>query len=104
MSKKIKVRLIIQYRRSACTNAPKNRKPDFRTLASMAPSTDAMGTVTEQTEHETYWGTLAQTHWKKAPVKARNDVIKNEIWDVLEKDNFSHRSLLILESLQALEK
>ena len=36
--------------------------------------------------------------------KVKPDVIKKEMWDVLENEGFQFRSLLILESLQLLEK
>ncbi|KAH6625050.1 hypothetical protein B0J18DRAFT_479838 [Chaetomium sp. MPI-SDFR-AT-0129] len=38
-----------------------------------------------------------------AAVKVKNDVLKREIWDVLEKENFPQKSLLELEGLQILE-
>jgi intron-binding protein aquarius len=50
---------------------------------------------------------LAKQHWlkstkKAAKVKVKPDVVKKEIWDVLEREDFSYRSLLILENLQIL--
>lgn len=57
-------------------------------------------------EGENEWTQLARKHWNK-PVnsrKVKNEVIKNEIWDVLEKEGFPYRSQLILENLQLLEK
>jgi len=52
---------------------------------------------------------LAKQHWlkpkkTKAKVKAKPDVLKSEIWDVLEKEAFTFKSLLVLENLQILEK
>ena len=55
---------------------------------------------------DSHWAILGKKHWFK-PVKSRkvkNEVIKSELWDVLEQENFEYRSLLILESLQLLEK
>ncbi|CZT52224.1 related to NAM7-nonsense-mediated mRNA decay protein [Rhynchosporium secalis] len=52
---------------------------------------------------------LAHAHWlkptkkKTSKVKVKPDVLKNEIWDILEKDDFAFKSLLILENLQILE-
>ncbi|KAI9732229.1 MAG: hypothetical protein M1818_007548 [Claussenomyces sp. TS43310] len=51
---------------------------------------------------------LAKQHWLKTTkrstkVKVKPDLLKREVWDVLEKDGFSFRTLLILESLQILE-
>ena len=51
---------------------------------------------------------LAKKHWlkskKSTKVTVKPEVVKNEIWDVLEKDNFSYRSLLVLENLNVLER
>lgn len=52
---------------------------------------------------------IAKKHWLKATkkttkVKVKPDVLKKEIWDVLQQDDFAPRSLLILENLQILEK
>ena len=52
------------------------------------------------------WTLLAEKYWLK-PSKSRNvnaQVVKLEIWDVLQKNGFQYRSLLFLESLQLLEK
>ena len=56
---------------------------------------------------ESRWQELAEKNWAKPTSKARkvkSDIVKNEIWDVLEKQEFDFRSLLILENLQLLEK
>lgn len=52
------------------------------------------------------WVTLAQKHWlKQSKVrKIKQDVVKNEIWDPLEAEGFTARSLLTLENLNILEK
>lgn len=57
-------------------------------------------------EDQRDWVSLAQKHWAK-PVKTKKikiEVIKTELWDVLEQRNFDYQSLLILESLRLLEK
>ncbi|KAI0841645.1 P-loop containing nucleoside triphosphate hydrolase protein [Hypoxylon sp. FL0890] len=59
-------------------------------------------------EGESEFAQLARQHWLKTTkrttrVKVKNDVLKRDIWDVLEKDNFPYKSLLILEGLQTLE-
>ncbi|KAI2637335.1 hypothetical protein GGS21DRAFT_472724 [Xylaria nigripes] len=61
-------------------------------------------------EGESEFAQLAQRHWLKLKtsrratiVKVKNDVLKKEIWDVLEKDAFAYRPLLVLEGLQTLE-
>lgn len=52
------------------------------------------------------WTLLAQTHWSKSSKakKVNNEVVKSEIWDVLQTNGFEYRLLLILENLQLLEK
>jgi len=66
-------------------------------------------TTTEEVEGESEFATLARQHWLKSTkrttkVKVKNDVLKREIWDTLEKDDFPSKSLLALESLQTLER
>lgn len=57
-------------------------------------------------ESDNHWAQLAKKHWPKATKskKAKPEIIKKEIWDVLEQEAFHFRSLLMLESLQVLEK
>lgn len=57
-------------------------------------------------EGDAYWSQLAKKHWLKAAKskKTKPEVIKKEIWDVLEQEAFHFRSLLMLENLQLLEK
>jgi intron-binding protein aquarius len=60
-------------------------------------------------EGENEFATLARQHWLKTPrrtakVKVKNDVLKREIWDALEKENFPLKSILVLEGLQILER
>ena len=60
----------------------------------------------EELEDDNRWTQLAQKHWVK-PLKSgkvKSEVIKNEIWDVLEEEDFLFRSLLLLENSQLLEK
>ena len=57
-------------------------------------------------EGENEWTQLARKYWNSSitPRKVNNEVIRNEIWDVLENQSFPFRSLLILENLQLLER
>ena len=57
-------------------------------------------------EGENYWTQLARKYWSKTTVigTVKAEVIKTEIWDVLEDENFQFRSLLILENLRLVEK
>ena len=60
----------------------------------------------EELEDDNRWAQLAQRHWLKRlkSGKVKSEVIKNEIWDVLEAEDFLFRSLLLLENSQLLEK
>ena len=60
----------------------------------------------EELEDDNRWIQLAQKHWLKTSKsgKVKSEVIKNEIWDVLEAEDFLFRSLLQLEHSQLLEK
>jgi intron-binding protein aquarius len=58
---------------------------------------------------ESAFAQVAQKYWlkptkKSAKVKIKPDMLKTELWDILEKENFAFRSLLELENLQILEK
>ena len=57
-------------------------------------------------ESDNHWAQLAKKHWPKSvkSKKVKKEVIKKEIWDVLEQESFGFQSLLMLESLQLLEK
>ena len=52
------------------------------------------------------WHQLAEKHWlgSQKSRKVRAEVIKKEIWDVLEKEDFAYSSLLTLEGLGLLER
>ncbi|EGY15490.1 intron-binding protein aquarius [Verticillium dahliae VdLs.17] len=59
-------------------------------------------------EGENEFSQLARKHWLKprkkgSAVKVKNDILKKDIWSVLERDNFPDKSLLVLEGLQTLE-
>ena len=60
----------------------------------------------EDSENLEHWRSLAQNYWLKS-IKAKKvnpDVIKKEIWDVLQAEGFEFRSLQALDNLQLLEK
>ena len=60
----------------------------------------------EDLDDEGYWTLLARQHWSTLVDvrKAKQEIIKKDIWDRLEIENFEFRSLVILENLQFLEK
>ncbi|PTD04425.1 Intron-binding protein aquarius [Fusarium culmorum] len=71
-------------------------------------STDGRPTPAEVEEEEHQFVQLARKHWlksgkKPAKPKVKNDVLKQNIWDVLEREGFQYKPLLLLESLQTLE-
>ncbi|KAB5570757.1 P-loop containing nucleoside triphosphate hydrolase protein [Coniochaeta sp. 2T2.1] len=89
--------------------------PPAKRLRSSAPSRSqrsssrsaASDDVTEG-EGQGEFASVAKQHWLKASkrttkVKVKNDVLKREIWDAIEKDGFQLKSLLALEGLQTLE-
>ncbi|PWY69848.1 DEAD helicase superfamily protein [Aspergillus sclerotioniger CBS 115572] len=71
----------------------------------MAQGLDSRPTVEDFREDNT-WVRLAKTHWLEGSKarKVKQDVIKKDLWDPLEAENFSFRSLLTLENLNVLEK
>ncbi|KAL4965357.1 RNA helicase aquarius [Aspergillus stella-maris] len=77
----------------------------FQTQHAMAPGLDSRPTV-EDFRDDSPWVQLAKTHWRdsKKVRKVKHDVIKKDLWDPLEADNFSFRSLLTLENLNVLEQ
>jgi intron-binding protein aquarius len=69
---------------------------------------DGRPTVAEL-DGENPFAKVAQKHWLKSSqkpkkVKVKADVLKTEIWDVLEREDFAFKSLLVLENLQILEQ
>lgn len=93
-------------------NAKRSKSSGGRAAATREPpkdTTDGRPTPAEVEEQEHRFVQVARQHWlkpgkKTAKVKVKNDVIKQGIWDVLEQDGFSYKLLLLLESLQTLER
>ncbi|ODA77136.1 hypothetical protein RJ55_07655 [Drechmeria coniospora] len=81
-----------------------SRKP--RETSSKADTDRPTPAEVEEEEHQ--FVQLARKHWlkvgkKTARPKVKIEVVKQSIWDVLEKENFEYKSLVLLESLQTLE-
>ncbi|PLN81218.1 DEAD helicase superfamily protein [Aspergillus taichungensis] len=76
-----------------------------QTRQTMAHGLDSRPTV-EDFREESSWVQVAKTHWLDSSKvrKVKQDVIKKELWDALDAENFSLRSLLTLENLNVLEK
>lgn len=77
--------------------------------ATRAETTEGRPTPAEVEEEEHPFVQVARKHWlkpgkKAAKPKVKNDVLKQSIWDQLEREGFQYKSLLLLESLQTLEK
>jgi intron-binding protein aquarius len=69
---------------------------------------DDRPTPAELEEEEHAFVQLARKTWLKPGKKAstpkvKADVLKQGIWEVLERDGFSYKALRLLESLQVLE-
>lgn len=82
--------------------------PRTRVKEAARPAVEEVRPTVADVDGEDAFAQLARKHWlkttkKPAKVKVKPDVLKNEIWDVLEKDSFPFRSLLVLENLQILE-
>lgn len=77
----------------------------LQTREAMAQSLDSRPTV-EDFREDSAWVQLAKTHWLETSKvrKVKQDVIKKDLWDALEAEGFSFRSLLTLENLNILEK
>ncbi|KAF2145168.1 uncharacterized protein K452DRAFT_244878 [Aplosporella prunicola CBS 121167] len=54
---------------------------------------------------DSHYAHVARTHWLDAakPPKVKPNVVKDELWDQLEAEDFAFGSLLILENLHLLE-
>ncbi|KAK3692136.1 hypothetical protein B0T22DRAFT_416329 [Podospora appendiculata] len=79
-----------------------------KSSADARPNPTAGRPTTDDLEGESEFASLARQHWLKktkrsGKVKVKNDVLKREIWDTLEKEDFPLKSLLVLEGLQTLE-
>ncbi|KAL5412172.1 hypothetical protein PMIN06_009475 [Paraphaeosphaeria minitans] len=74
---------------------------------SSAPALDASARPTvADLQGDNHFALVARKNWltAKKPPKARHEVIKEELWDELEKVDFAYSSLLVLENLQLLER
>jgi intron-binding protein aquarius len=83
--------------------APRTRGKDDGPKAAVEDASNA-----NASEEGNTWAQLAQKHWlkksgKSPKVKVKPDILKKEIWDVLEKEDFPYSSLLALENLQILD-
>jgi intron-binding protein aquarius len=64
-------------------------------------------TPAEVEEEEHQFVQVARKHWlksKSAKVKVKNDVVKQDLWDLLEREGFQYKSLLLLENVETLER
>ncbi|CAK7563699.1 MAG: hypothetical protein SEPTF4163_001574 [Sporothrix epigloea] len=88
--------------------------PPAKKLKSLTASKAKAGRIAAEppvavvSDGDTAFLQLAKQHWLKGgkratKVKVKNDVIKDGIWAVLEKEGFTFKSLLSLETLQIME-
>ena len=84
-----------------CGMAPGNAALAARPAESARPSLADL-------QEDNHYTQFARKTWlgqsTPASTRVKPDVLKKEIWDVLESESFPPRSLLILENLQALER
>lgn len=75
-------------------------------MTSLRPSREDESLEAADPSFAARWTQLAETHWLKSSTSSKliPQVIRTEIWDVLQNDGFDYRSLLALENLQILEK
>jgi intron-binding protein aquarius len=99
--------------RNATTTATmppaKRVKSSAKSSGAARPAAGPERPTTDDVEGESEFATLARQHWLKTAkrstrIKVKNDVLKREIWDALERDDFPLKSLLVLEGLQTLER
>ncbi|KAK0623626.1 P-loop containing nucleoside triphosphate hydrolase protein [Immersiella caudata] len=86
----------------------KRVKSSAKSSGAARPAAGPERPTTDDVEGESEFATLARQHWLKTAkrstrIKVKNDVLKREIWDALEKEDFPLKSLLVLEGLQTLE-
>ena len=57
-------------------------------------------------QSDNHYVQVARENWlaESLPGKVRQDVLKRDIWDVLESEHFRFGSLLVLENLQMFEQ
>lgn len=88
-------------------------KRQKKSTAPQSQTSQPLSTAAPPTEpapqSESEFAQLAKQHWlkpskKATKVKVKNDVLKQEVWDRLEKEKFPVTSLLELEALQILER
>jgi intron-binding protein aquarius len=80
--------------------------PVMAPQASELPSQLNTRPTIDDLQGDNHYADVANKYWLKTSkignVKA--NVLKEDIWDRLEKDDFAYGSLLILENLQILER
>jgi intron-binding protein aquarius len=89
----------IDMQRDEAAPGPSPRK------SSASAAVHARPTIADM-DGENHFAQVARKNWlsgSKAP-KVRPNVVKEEIWDELERQDFSFPSLLVLENLQLLER
>lgn len=84
-------------------------KKKLRSAGASQPKTTAAKPLPTAVDEDVEFAQLAKQHWLKTTkrstkVKVKNEVLKTEIWDSLEKDGFQFKSLAALESFQLLER
>jgi intron-binding protein aquarius len=87
------------------TPTPPHRNGTVPVFAAKGESASSRPTVADL-QGDNHYAEIARKYWlkNKKPPKVQPKVVKEELWDHLEKEGFAYTSLLILETLQVLEK
>ena len=72
----------------------------------MAPHAGEIPSQLNALDTNNYYADIAQKHWLKTAKlgNVKPNVIKQDLWDKLEQDDFAYGSLLVLENSQILER
>lgn len=84
--------------------APRTRGKE-EVATSVAPDATSVNVIKDSSD----WAQVAKKYWLKsggrsAKVKIKGEILKKEIYDVLEKEDFAYWSLQSLENLQILDR
>ena len=90
-------------------NATTTMRPRTRGKQEFQREEDEGRSAVADLQEETPFAQFAKENWLKPfkkgfKVKVKSDLLKTEVWDVLQKEDFTFKSLLVLENLQILDK
>jgi intron-binding protein aquarius len=85
---------------------PPHRNGTVPVFSAKGESSASLRPTVADLQGDNHYAEVARKIWvnKKKLPKVQPKVVKEELWDSLEKEGFAYGSLLILETLQVLEK